>query len=312
VPAGRQAELLQLAEEAEVAGNAARCEALLLEALALAPSAPCWHSYALVCARAGRLARCAPQEITVCPASSCLPGCGLQPEACASQANTCCCCRCNEALREAIALDQAHVPVLLAAAVLQLQSACTNSESHGLELALAACHAAKEAQPNCAAAWALLAAVYELQGGAGCKEAANSRWVRRASCLLMHGCDGRAAVHRPGRSTQLAMGRQQFASFPPPPVDLFLVPLCVVRAALLSPQSHCTLPGLLLTELDLAAGSGPLSFARTRQLQRLTAAAEEEMTAAAASQRPASSCCCRAGAGGRPAGTSLRRTWRWA
>jgi hypothetical protein len=48
---------MQLAEEAEVSGDTTRCEALLLEALALAPSADCWHSYALACARAGRLAR---------------------------------------------------------------------------------------------------------------------------------------------------------------------------------------------------------------------------------------------------------------
>ncbi len=55
--AARQAALLALAQEVEVAGDAARCEALLLEAVALNPSTSCWHSYALICARAGRLAR---------------------------------------------------------------------------------------------------------------------------------------------------------------------------------------------------------------------------------------------------------------
>jgi hypothetical protein len=91
-----------------------------------------------------------------------------------------CCCRCNEALREAIALEQAHMPALLAVAALQLHNAHADPESHGVELALAAGHAAKDAQPaGSAAAWALLAAVYELQGGPGCREASNCRCVGR-------------------------------------------------------------------------------------------------------------------------------------
>lgn len=68
----RQAEMLRLAREVEVAGDAARCEELLLGALALQPSACCWHCYALTCVRAGRLARCVQNRERFCR-----PGCSV-------------------------------------------------------------------------------------------------------------------------------------------------------------------------------------------------------------------------------------------
>lgn len=83
--------------------------------------------------------------------------------------------RCQEALHEAVALDQGHLPSLMSSTVLHLHRALTDPEVHALEQALVTADAAKEAHQGSAAAWSLLAAVYQAHGAQYQKEAASCR-----------------------------------------------------------------------------------------------------------------------------------------
>ncbi len=98
--------------------------------------------------------------------------------------------RCQEALQEAVALDQGHLPSLMASTVLHLHRALLDPEVHALEQALVTADAAKEAHQRSAAAWSMLAAVYQAHGAQHHKEAASCRFVAKQGTVgssQMHG-----------------------------------------------------------------------------------------------------------------------------